>query len=744
MHFTSANSKFNLRSINMVNLKITKSLSIHLVLMLSVVLLMTGCSKPENMEGYLFAYFTGNGPQQEAVRFAISTDGYHYLALNGNYPVLDSKQISTSGGVRDPHILRGADGKTFYMVATDLYVPEQGWNNFAMILMKSTDLINWQTSVVNIPETFPNEFGKVDRVWAPQTIYDEETGKYMVYFSMRSGDGAPDIIYYAYTNKDFTALEAAPKQLYFPPADSNTKACIDGDIIPFNGKFYLFHKAEDGDPGIKLAISDKLTEGYKLVSDKRVDSERNRVEGSSVFKLNNSDEYILMYDVYTNGRYQFTKSSDLEHFEVIDEDISMNFHPRHGTVMPITGKELKQLVAKWGNFDDLFVDITSPQLKKLNVDIKGKERTMHLPVKRGVDLKYFDPEFKCWPGFAVSPLGPQDFTNGPVAYTFSIEGKGDVVYQVSASEDHNPVLEGYYADPDILYSEKTGKYYIYPTSDGFDGWSGYYFKVFSSDNLVDWTDEGIILDLHKDVSWANRNAWAPCIVEKKINGEYKYFYYFTAAQKIGVAVADSPTGPFVDSGKALIDWKPKGINRGQEIDPDVFTDPKTNKTYLYWGNGYMAGAELNDDMVSLNMKTFKTFNVDGTFREGTYVIYRNGTYYFMWSEDDTRSPNYKVRWAKADSPMGKLTIPENNIVIQRDPETNIFATGHNSAIQVPGKDEWYLVYHRFTYPKGVDMPRGSGGFHREVCIDKLEFDENGNILEVIPTFEGIEPLQITN
>ncbi len=695
----------------------------------------------DNPSAYLFAYFLGNQPGEEAIRFAVSTDGYNFRALNGNQPVLDSKKISTSGGVRDPHILRGADGKTFYMVATDLYVPEQGWNNYAMILMKSTDMVHWETSVVNIPESYPSEFAAVDRVWAPQTIYDTANGKYMIYFSMRSGDGTPDIIYYAYANKDFTALEEAPKQLYFPPADSNTKACIDGDIIPFNGKFYLFHKAEDGDPGIKLAISDKLTEGYQLVSDKRVDCEQDHVEGSGIFKLNHSNDYILMYDVYTSGRYQFTRSSDLEHFEVIDHEVSMNFHPRHGTVMPITGDELKRLMETYGSLDDLMVEATSPQLKKLNVVIDGKSKTIHLPVKSGTDLSSFDQQFSCFPHFSVSPVGPQDFSKGPVAYTFSLEGKGDAVYQVTASEDHNPVLEGYYADPEILYSEKTGKYYIYPTSDGFWNWSGTYFKVFSSDNLVDWKDEGIILDLKKDVSWADRNAWAPCIVEKKINGEYKYFYYFTAAQKIGVAVADNPTGPFTDSGKPLIDFKTLGVNRGQEIDPDVFTDPKTGKTYLYWGNGYMAGAELNPDMTSLNMKSLKQFNIDNTFREGTYVIFRNGTYYFMWSEDDTRSPNYKVRYATTDSPMGKLTIPENNIVIQRDSVTNIFATGHNSAIQVPGKDEWYLVYHRFTYPKGVDMPRGAGGFHREVCIDKMEFDADGKIIEVKPTLKGIEPIK---
>ncbi len=693
----------------------------------------------DSLSGYLFVYFTGNGPGEEAIRFAISDDGYNYRALNNNQPILDSKTISSSGGVRDPHILRGADGKTFYMVATDLYVPEQGWNNFAMILMKSTDLVNWTTSIVNIPETFPEEFGDVNRVWAPQTIYDEASGKYMIYFSMKIGEGK-DIIYYAFANDDFTALEAAPKQLYFPPAESNTKACIDGDIIPFNGKFYLFHKAEDGDPGIKLAVSDKLTEGYQLVSDKRVDSETHPVEGSGIFKLNNSEEWILMYDVYTSGRYQFTKSSDLQNFSVVDEEVSMNFHPRHGTVLPVTKNELKQLVAKWGRLDDLLVEATSPGLKKLNVVFDGANKIIHLPVKRGVDLSNFDPQFTCLTGVSFTPEGAQNFANGTFAYTFSVEGQGDVVYEVSASEDHNPVLEGYYADPDILYSEKTGKYYIYPTSDGFNNWSGYYFKVFSSENLVDWTDEGIIIDLKKDVTWANRNAWAPCIVEKKIDGEYKYFYYFTAAQKIGVAVADNPTGPFVDSGRTLIDFKPTGVKGGQEIDPDVFTDPKTGKTYLYWGNGYMAGAELNDDMISLNKKTLKTFNIDTTFREGTYVIFRNGTYYFMWSEDDTRSPNYKVRYATTDAPLGKLTIPENNIVIQRDSVNNIFATGHNSAVLVPGTDDWYLVYHRFTYPEGVKMGQ-AGGFHREVCIDKLSFDSEVKIKEVIPTLKGIEPIK---
>ncbi len=703
-----------------------------LILVLVVFVFLTGCKRSEEFKAYLFAYFTGNAPGEEAIHFAISEDGFNYRALNNNKPVLDNEKISTTGGVRDPHILRGADGNTFYMVATDLYTSGMGWENTAMILMKSDDLIHWESSVVDIPKAFPESFGDVIRVWAPQTIYDDETGKYMVYFSMKQGEDA-DIIYYAYANKEFTALESEPEQLFFNPSGD---ACIDADIIKKDGQFYMFHKSETGDPGIKLAISDNLTKGYELVSGSRVDKETDKVEGSGVFKLNNSDEWILMYDVYHLGKYQFTKSSDLKNFSVIDDEISMNFHPRHGTVMPITMEEYKRLTDKWGMVIDPLISAHSDALRKQNVNVDGEKKFIRLPVKKGTDLTNFDPEFKTFTGTQITPEGPRDFTNGPLSYTVTIDGKGEYVYTVVASEDHNPVLGGYYADPDILYSEKTGKYYIYPTSDGFYKWGGYYFKVFSSENLVDWTDEGQILNLHTDVSWTSRNAWAPCIIEKKIDGVYKYFFYFTAGQNVGVAVADNPTGPFVDSGKPLINWKPDGITRGQEIDPDVFTDPKTGKSYLYWGNLYMAGVELSDDMLSIKKETLTLMTPDETFREGTYVIYRKGKYYFLWSEYDTRSPNYRVRYATCDKPLGKLNIPENNIVIQKDQEKGIYGTGHNSVIQIPGSDEWYIVYHRFTYPQGIKMGRFAG-FNREVCMDEMFFDDEGYIREVIPSLEGI-------
>lgn len=467
---------------------------------------------------------------------------------------------------------------------------------------------------------------------------------------MQHGNG-PDIIYYAYATPDFTDLEGEPKTLFIP---KNKKSCIDGDIILKDGEFFLFYKTEGDGNGLKLATTKSLTSGIWDESDDYKQQTKDAVEGSSVFKRINSDTYILMYDVYMKGQYQFCETTDLKNFKVIDHEISMDFHPRHGSIIPVTKKELKRLTDKWG-----------------------------MPAK--------------YPAL-----------------------------------NNNPVLEGYYADPEILYSQKTGKYYLYPTSDGFDGWGGYYFKVFSSDNLKDWTDEGVILDLKKDVPWAGRNAWAPCIIERKEGDSYKYYYYYTGAQKIGVAVSDNPTGRFTDSGKPVVATRPKGITGGQEIDPDVFQDPKTGKYYLYWGNGYMAVAELSDDMLSIKEKTIKIMTPDNTFREGIYVFYRNGVYYFLWSEDDTRSENYRVRYAMSDSPTGKLRIPENNLILSKDADKGIYGTGHNSVLQKPDSDEWYIVYHRFNRPNGIKMG-DAAGFHREVCIDKMEFNADGTIKKVLPS-----------
>jgi beta-xylosidase len=155
----------------------------------------------------------------------------------------------------------------------------------------------------------------------------------------------------------------------------------------------------------------------------------------------------------------------------------------------------------------------------------------------------------------------------------------------------------------------------------------------------------------------------------------------------------------------------------------------------------MAAVELNKDMTSIRADSLKIITPDSKFREGTYVFYRDGIYYFLWSEEDTGSPDYKVCYGTSTNPTGPITVPSKNIVISRDDAKAIYGTGHNSIIQIPGRDEWYIVYHRFTRPKGIDLKHP--GYFREVCIDKLEFNTDGSIKKVQPTLEGIAPVTIT-
>ena len=621
---------------------------------------------PNEMVAYLFTYFNSNDPKDEQICYALSEDGYNYTPINDGMPVISSDTIALTQCVRDPHILRCEDGKTFYMVATDMK-SSLGWSsNRGMVLLKSTDLINWQHTAINFPTRYTKTWKNVNRVWAPETIYDRKAGKYMVFYSLASSDrGAYDKIYYQYVNDDFTDLEGEPKWLF----DAGC-ATIDGDIVynEADQMYHLFYKQEAG-RGIYQAVAKELTDKWQMIGG-NVEQTKESVEGVGVCKAIDGKSWIIMYDCYGNGHYQFCKSEDLKTFQFVQNtEMRGKFTPRHGTIIPITRAEKERL------------------------------------------LKAF-PNHK------------------------------------------QPILSGFHADPEVLYSNKTKKYYIYSTTDGTPGWGGHDFSVFSSTNLIDWKDEGKMLDVKGDqVKWATGNAWAPCIIEKKVGKAYKYFFYFSAhnpksnRKEIGVAVSDSPTGPFVDSGAPIITDadRPKEARGGQAIDVDVFQDPKTGKCYLYWGNGFMAGAELNADMLSVKKETITHLTPKGgnlqtwAFREGAYVFYRKGTYYFMWSVDDTGSPNYHVCYGTAKSPLGPVTIDENNyMVIKQKPEDKIYGTAHNSVLQIPGKDEWYIVYHRIN----KNFVHHEPGIHREVCIDRMTFDKQGRIIPVIPTLDGPAPLAV--
>ena len=626
--------------------------------------------------GYLFAYFEGSGNQQEHLRFAISEDAKNWYALNDNQPVIASDSISTSGGIRDPHILRGEDG-CYYIVATDMNTVKNGWkDNPGIVLMKSKDLVNWTHSKIVLKEDYKEHFSDAYWVWAPQTIYDKKAKKYMIYFTLqRTGDGRKSMItYYAYANKDFTGFESEPKVLF--KAKYN---CLDNDIIERNGVYHKFYKGniknaegKEIQNGIQQATAKKLKgpwkEDFKFI-DAYADS-KTGVEGSGVFKLNDKNEYVLMYDLYGSGRYEYQTSKDLNTFSTKPESFRKDFFPRHGTVCSVTKDEMERLQQKWG-----------------------------------------------------------------YVLNRSYTGQG------------NPILPGFHADPEILYSNKTGKYYIYSTTDGKPGWGGYKYYVYSSADLKEWKNEGVALDAKSDqIAWANGNLWAPAAIEvKQKNGSYKYYLYFSAnpndngRKQMGVAVSDSPTGPFVDLGQPLLAKNHPGCN-GQLIDVDVFMDPVSKKPYLYWGNGFMAGAELEPNMTKIKDETVTVMTPKGgslrdyAYREAPYVFYRNGLYYFMWSVDDTGAANYHVAYGTSKSPLGPIEVAKDPIVLIQDPQHEIYGTAHNSEIQKPGTDEWYIVYHRIN----KDYIHFQPGVHREVCIDKLEFNADGTIKRVVPTHGGIQ------
>jgi beta-xylosidase len=315
----------------------------------------------------------------------------------------------------------------------------------------------------------------------------------------------------------------------------------------------------------------------------------------------------------------------------------------------------------------------------------------------------------------------------------------------------NPIFEGWYADPEGAIYE--GEYWVYPTlSDNYGAVSPIdkntltprqklainknylkqtYLDAFSSKDLVTWTKHPRVLDI-KDVSWAAFALWAPATFHA--NGKYYLFFGANDIQSdneeggIGVAMADRPEGPYKDAlGKPLIS---QFHNGAQPIDQFVFRDDD-GQFYMYYGGWKHCNvAKLSPDLLSIvpfpDGTLFKEVTPD-KYVEGPCMIKRMGKYYFMWSEGGWGGPDYSVAYAMADSAFG----PFKRIgkILQQDPKVATGA-GHHSVINLPGTDEWIIVYHR--------RPLGEiNANHRETCMDRMIFNADGTIQPVTVTFEGV-------
>lgn len=294
----------------------------------------------------------------------------------------------------------------------------------------------------------------------------------------------------------------------------------------------------------------------------------------------------------------------------------------------------------------------------------------------------------------------------------------------------NPVFDGWYADPEAAVFDQ--QYWIYPTFSAPYG-QQVFFDAFSSPDLVHWTKHHRILDTN-EVRWARRALWAPAAVER--GG--KHFLFFGANDihdpkkeigGIGVAVADRPAGPYKDYlGKPLVG---EIHNGAQPIDQFVFRDKDGQDYLIYGGWSHCNIARLKPDFTGFipfpDGTTFKEITPE-KYVEGPFMFLKNDRYYFMWSEGGWTGPNYSVAYAIGDTPLG----PFKRIgkVLQQDPAIATGA-GHHSVLHVPETGLWYIVYHR--------RPLGeTDGNHRVVCIDRMEFDDQGLIKPVKITFEGVQ------
>ena len=348
-----------------------KSIGKRILLISALLFLLAGCTssgkqnfpQEKDLKAYLLVYFKDSN---HSLHMAISSDGYSFTDINNGKPVIAGDTIALQKGVRDPHIMRGADNM-FYMTMTDLHIyaqraglretewerprEEYGWgNNRGFVLMKSPDLINWTRSNVSIDESFSG-YDDIGTAWAPQTIWDEKEGKPMIYYSMRFKTGQ-DQLYYTYADVDFTRLLTEPKLLFEYP---KTLTYIDGDIIRVGNQYHLFYVPHDGVPGIKQAISDQINRGYQY-DPQWVDSEDLKVEAPNVWKRIGENKWVLMYDIYglKPPTFGFEETSDFKIFTNIgrfNDGVmkATNFEmPKHGSVVHLTKKEAETLCSYWG------------------------------------------------------------------------------------------------------------------------------------------------------------------------------------------------------------------------------------------------------------------------------------------------------------------------------------------------------------------------------------------------------------
>ena len=291
----------------------------------------------------------------------------------------------------------------------------------------------------------------------------------------------------------------------------------------------------------------------------------------------------------------------------------------------------------------------------------------------------------------------------------------------------NPFIPGYFADPTIRKFGDT--YYIYATTDGTGNGYGP-AQVWMSKDFVNWRN--VLLN------WPTTEVvWAPDVVQQP-DGSYRYYYCTPCEVRVGES--NSPTGPWTNrlgaSDAVLV--PDRFVHNAITLDPQLFRDDDGSE-YLYFGTwgiykDFGCGvAKLAEDGKSFTDKKLILNTEIIDFFEAPFVFKKNGIYYFTYSSGSCHDDTYRVQYAiSKDGPMGPYEY--KGCILKTNADGTIHGPGHHSILQ--DGNNYYIVYHRHNNPHAIH------GFHRQICIDKMEFDADGNILPIKPTHDGIIPASL--
>ena len=304
----------------------------------------------EPTSAYLFAHFTGESPKGEQIYFSVSEDGQHWTDLNNSEPVL----ISTQGeqGVRDPSLIRSADGKKFIILATDLRMASgKGWDtaiaygSTSLVFWESTDLVNWSAPwMADVAGAIPD----AGCAWAPEAIYDNSTGDYFVcWATIAPRDGVRNARIYGARTKDFRTF--TPPELYIARDGSDI---VDTQIIEMKGAKHRYYRVSS-DGRIILESADSLHGNWTLIGDLPLGSNGSKAGGPILFPYNQEPKWGLLVEQYTGTReylpFVGSRLDDLNSFHVLpSSDYSFGVSSKlQGGIVGITRSEYASLLAKW-------------------------------------------------------------------------------------------------------------------------------------------------------------------------------------------------------------------------------------------------------------------------------------------------------------------------------------------------------------------------------------------------------------